>query len=308
MSYTSPARRYTWVSYDITSTPRFDPDVHHYLCYQREIGNEEKKIHWQGYVELKKPMRYGAMWASLGLNGQGKLLVSRGTWEDNKKYCSKEDTRFPGATPKEFGTPCTQGSRNDLKDAIEVLQTKGMEELKLSHPHMYVRYWKGFEKLISELQRDELRKDKPFVHWIYGPTGSGKTHFAEQYANEHKFSYYIYNKSLNGFWQKYNQQPVLILDDFRADTFKFDELLRILDRYQYVINQKQGERWINSPYIFITAPVPPEEMFPNGEQNKEWDQSQLLRRIDVISHCEPRNVPLPKPLRMKIKGGKLVVS
>lgn len=170
---------------------------------------------------------------------------------------------------------------------------------------MYVKYHKGFEKLLEEPKKDEPRTCSPHVHWLYGPTGSGKTHFAVQFAESKGLKYYMYNPSLNGYWQKYNQEKVVIIDDLRDKTFKFDELLRVLDGYKHIINQKNGDRYINSPYIFITSPLSPKDMFPD-KANSEWDSSQLLRRIDHVTYVPPRTLQPKVPVESKLVDGKLV--
>lgn len=298
-------RRYCFTHYEVTTIPKFDEKLHNYLVFQLEVGEEKKIPHWQGYVELKKTMRYKAMFKSLGLGHEGKLIKSRGTAEENKIYCSDPKKRYPGVEGfQEYGTPSVQGQRNDLKSAIETLRKEGIEAVKQQHASVYVRYWKGLEKLLEPKRMDNPRDSKPYVTWLYGPTGSGKTHYCEQFAREQKYEYYIYNKTFNGFWQRYNQQPVLIIDDMRIDTFKFDELLRILDRYQYLVNQKQGDIFINSPHIFITAPTAPEEMFALANTS-EFDVAQLTRRIDCIIKVEPREILVSKPIRYVMKDGKL---
>jgi hypothetical protein len=300
-------RRYCWTHYQVDTLPKYDETLHGYLIYQLEVGEEKKVPHWQGYVELKKTMRYKAMFKSLGLGHEGKIIKARGTAAENKAYCSDPKKRHPEWKVEpgfmEYGAPTVQGQRNDLKSAIDTLLKDGIDAVKQQHASVYVRYWKGLEKLIEPKRIDEPRANKPYVTWVYGPPGSGKSYHAEQFALENKYEYYIYNKSFNGFWQRYNQQKVLIIDDIRVDTFKFDELLRILDRYQYLINQKQGDRFINSPFIYITAPVPPETMFPSDDGEK--DLRQLTRRIDCIIKVEPRDEPVSQPIRYSMKNGKL---
>lgn len=302
-------RRYCWTHYQVDTLPKYDEKVHGYLIFQLEVGEEKKIPHWQGYVELKKTMRYKAMFKSMGLGQEGKIIKAKGTAAENKAYCSDPGKRHPEWKVEpgfmDYGAPTVQGARNDLKSAIDTLRKDGIQKVKDDHACVYVKYWKGLEKLLEPPRLDKPRAQKPFVHWIYGPTGSGKTHLAEAFSKEHKYEYYIYNKSFNGFWQRYNQQPVLIIDDMRPDTFRFDELLRILDRYQYLVNQKQGDIFINSPYIFITAPTAPEEMFALAN-TPEFDYAQLLRRIDIITKAEPRSEPLPVPKRFLLRDGKLI--
>lgn len=111
-----PQRRYAFTHYDI-QPPKFDPDKHYYLCFQREICPNSRRVHWQAYVELVRTMRYKTMWKSMGLSTGGHIEEAKATALENKNYCHKLETRFPGAKQFEFGTPMTQGQRTDLRQA-----------------------------------------------------------------------------------------------------------------------------------------------------------------------------------------------
>lgn len=119
------------------------------------------------------------------------------------------------------------------------------------------------------------QRDPPNVYWLWGPTGSGKTRYAVEQCGE---KYWISHDEK--WFDGYDGQEYVILDDVRAGSYMFNWLLRLLDRYPLQVPVKGGfVRWIPK-VIYITAPEKPEKVFVNHETGEPWDRiDQLLRRI-----------------------------
>ena len=83
------------------------------------------------------------------------------------------------------------------------------------------------------------------------------------------------------WWEGYDAQEYVIIDDMRGDFLKFHQLLKLLDRYPYRVETKGSTRQFLATHIFITSSYHPEEMFSTRE-----DIQQLLRRIDEIKMFE----------------------
>lgn len=65
-----------------------------YCCWQLERG-ENGTPHFQGYVQFNDKMSLSKMKALGGLE-RAHLEVAKGKWQDNKKYCSKDEGRLDG--------------------------------------------------------------------------------------------------------------------------------------------------------------------------------------------------------------------
>lgn len=229
-----------------------------YLIYGREVG-ESGTPHLQGYITFRKAYRLTAL----------KKLHKTAHWEIAKakdaaiNYCMK-DQDYVLIDNRQ------QGARTDLTEACAIIKEEGVQALAVKMPEAYVKYHGGFDKLAYRYQ--EERTEKPYVTWIWGKTGVGKTHMA--FAQEP--DRWVSGENLR-WWDGYEQQPAVILDDFRADFCKFHTLLRILDKYPYTVEIKGGHRRLNSPRIYITSCHPPERIY-----NTREDIDQLLRRIDKV--------------------------
>lgn len=230
---------------------------HKYLIYQFEVGDEgtphlHAYLYYQNSVVM--PKRY----------------LPRGHWEKviNPaaciKYCSKEKTRVAG--PFEVGTKPEPGRRTDLEILAREFVTKPESEFAEENPEAYVMYSRG----LKEFKRAVTMKHRtcaPVIYWRWGLSGCGKT----RGAVEAHSSYYI--KDGSRWWDGYEQQEAIIIDDFEAHDWEWRSFLRLLDRYQYQGQIKGGYVPINSPFLYITCEFPPEHF---------WDGNsleQVMRRI-----------------------------
>lgn len=234
-----------------------ETDDHIYLIYQKEKG-EQGTEHLQAFIYYKNPRIFP------------KKKYPRAHIEEAKNikaaiaYCQKEDTRIEG--PWEQGDMPEQGRRKDLEEVARDFLNTDIETFAENEPAAIVRYHKGLKEL-KNISVYKHRTEPPKVFWFWGETGCGKTRTA---VENHPESHYI--KDGTQWWDGYEQQEAIIIDDFDG-KWPFRDLLRLLDRYQYQGQIKGGYVKINSPYIYITSEFPP-DMSYDGTQLE-----QIERRI-----------------------------
>jgi hypothetical protein len=200
----------------------------------------------------------------------------RGTVEQARAYCTKEETRDPdaGFGITEFGDqPVGQGSRSDLEElAFQLQQGKRGRELFELVPSQFLRNVRGVA-VASAFYESERDWDTE-VHWYFGTTGSGKSRAARE---ENEGAYW---KSCDDFWwDGYAGQEVVVIDDYRKDFCKFSQLLRLFDRYPLRLQVKGGTVSFVARKIVVTSPFSPAATW---SQRSEEDVNQLLRRITRI--------------------------
>lgn len=229
-----------------------------YLCFGKEIAPTTGTPHLQGYLRLKNPKSWETM----------KELHKTAHWEAakagigaNRRYCSKEGEFW------EQGVKPRQGARTDLEAVAELVQNgASLEEVAEEHPATFVRYARGLTALKGRLTKD--RSEMPEVVWLWGSTGVGKT-------REAMSSLSVYMKDGTQWWDGYDQQERIVIDDFDG-KWPFRDFLRLLDRYPYQGQTKGGYVKINSKEIYITAEFPPSNF---------WSGSQLAQVNRRISRC-----------------------
>jgi len=193
--------------------------------------------------------------------------------ESSRNYCMKMQDYF-------IKDKRDQGARTDLKSVCDIVQTRGLAAAVADYPEVYVKFHSGIEKL-NAFYRGIPRDQKPYVVWIYGPTGTGKTRMVYE---QEKSSLWMSGKNLQ-WWDGYDNQDAVLFDDFRGDFCTFHYLLRVLDRYPMRVEVKGSSREFNSKRIYITSCYPPTEIYNKSDE----DVKQLIRRIDEIIFLSPRN-------------------
>lgn len=242
-----------------------------YMVIGKEKGSKTQTKHLQGYVRLKDAKTMKAL--KKKFLPRAHLEIAKGNDEQNRTYCIKEGDY------EEHGEMKKQGRRTDLddiKDAIKGGETKMRNLIHICKNYQSVRMAETLLKY-----EEPKRNWKPIVKWIFGPTGTGKSHMAHTELEDP----YVCMES-NKWWDGYDGHDNVIIDDMRKDFCKFHVLLRLLDRYPHRVECKGGSRQFVARKIYITTCHHPKEMYDTRE-----DIEQLLRRIDEIIYLDQRYIP-----------------
>lgn len=245
--------------------------ISYFIC-QEEVCPDTKREHIQGYVQFTRSTRLQAA-RKIFPKDTHFTIPCKGTAEENRKYCSKIESRKPDGRSFECGAIRTQGKRTDL-EAFKTAIEEGKSEAEIAethfstwaiHPNLFKRY-----KCVKIKPRD--RAIPPQVTVYVGPTGVGKS---KRCFDEHKDDVYI--KDATKWWDGYYGQRCILLDEFMPSNYwTMHELLRFLDRYPFKGETKGGHVEINSPFIEITSNAELDTLFP-FESKEHLDA--LNRRI-----------------------------
>lgn len=247
-----------------------------YMCFQTEVAPETGTPHLQGMWQFPgRGRRFNGVKSLPGMQRANLQPKRCGAWV-NRVYCTKLESR--AVVNYEFfeagETPEPQGTRNDIAEVRDVVYRTGSMKkvLDVATSFQAIKVAETCLKYAPCPERPDIR-----VRWFWGPTGSGKTREARQQAGPDRW---MSSRNLK-WWDGYDGERNIVIDDYRRDFCTFHELLRILDRYEYRIEVKGGMRPLHATNIWITAPLPPAEMWA-GRTDEEL--GQLLRRIHEIRH------------------------
>lgn len=223
-------------------------------------------MHWQGYVEFKKPQRLAAL---KKLIPAAHWEVRRGTREQALEYCRKEESRIRG--PFYAGLPWGtggQGCRTDLQEVKRKID-EGASELRIADEHFAV--WCRHSRAFREYRRLKVtnRNWKTQVIMLIGDPGTGKS---KKVNDEYPGAYW---KQRSIWWCGYEGQEHVVLDDFYG-WLPFDILLRICDRYPLLVETKGGQVTFLAKTVLITSNKEPCEWYDTKKCNME----ALYRRVD----------------------------
>lgn len=248
---TSTVRRFcfTWNNYtseDYERACEFIKSNCKYGIIGKEIAPSTGTAHLQGFCNLQKPMRFNTI--KKRLNNGIHIEKANGSDEDNQKYCSKTGEFF------ETGVPQSQGKRNDLAAVVDSISSGANITSVAEHfPCAFIKYHRGIKEYIKTIRPVPVRDFKTEVFYYYGEPGTGKSRTALEEAKNRGMDS-IYYKPRGLWWDGYQQQECVIIDDFYG-WIKYDEMLKIMDRYPYKVQIKGGFEEFTSKYIWITSNV-----------------------------------------------------
>jgi len=278
------ARHWCITSFQTPLLEQYDPELYaahfdefpniNYLIFQLEKAPTTDQVHLQGYIEYKKPVRMGTVKATFEDN-TAHIEKRIGTREQCITYCKKEESRLENTEPFQYGI-ChqQQGQRNDLEAACTLLKRSlDIKDLVDEMPGLYIKYHRGFEKMVSVLKEKRTWKTMVFVVW--GEPGSGKTRSAYEWNPD---AYFLQRGNGKNLWfDGYYDQTCVIIDDF-YNTIPYDTMLRLCDRYPCRVECKGGSTEFLAQKLIITTNLNPNDIYPNAGNNVD----AFWRRVDRV--------------------------
>ncbi len=238
-----------------------------YVLVADEVGEKEETPHLHLYIEFKNARSFSKMKKDFP---RGNIQIAKGTAQDNEDYLAKQNLI------RKEGDPKQQGKRNDISDVIDSIETG---ELRMRD---IVRSATSVQSIrIAEIRMKyfEPKRNWPVnVIWIYGSTGTGKSHLAHSMCVDP-----FYALDTIHWWEGYDQHEDVIINDFRRDFCKFSQLLKLTDKYPYQVECKGGSRQFLAKRIIITSPLSPSDTYA---LRLDEDITQLVRRCSQVINMD----------------------
>lgn len=230
----------------------------------KEVG-EGGTPHLQGYVRFTNPVRLSALHTALP---RAHWEPRRGTHEQARDYCRKDGDFDQWGTEPASKEEKARRSREAIAARWDAAKAGRFEELPPEHIRVYEYIHR--KQLVSG-DRDDL-----FNLWIYGPSGCGKSSMVRRhYAG-------FYDKRINKWWDNYDGQQVVLLDDVDpSHEFICYDLKRWSDHYAFPVEVKGGSLPpIRPSVVIVTSQFRIQDVFPKHE-----DAAAIHRRFLTVSWC-----------------------
>lgn len=263
-----------------------DDDVKNFHVKYIHIGAEEKcpetkRLHHHAVAQFTTKVTMTRVKLLFG-QSQAHCERKKGTWRQALDYCDKEGP--PVAT---FGdTPC-QGSRADLRAMRDHFQAGGSlrEGIESDLCTVILKHPRAAQLLKNMFTPP--RSVMTEIHILWGPTGTGKSHRAYE---ESKALGEVYFKPSGPWWDGYEQQPCVILEDFRGEV-SLAQMLRLGDKYPLRVPVKGGFEQFTSKRIYITSNVPYCDFWNCEQKGYDASMEAFKRRITVEEELTEQYVP-----------------
>lgn len=249
-----------------------------YHVFGREVCPTTGRRHLQGYIELTRQMDFNSV-RSL-FPGAPHLEPRAGTPLQASDYCKKDGDFW------EMGTlsNARQGTRTDLErclDSVRSNPSTRRQDVAENHTGVFARYPRFVDSLFGFYRQvDTLDWEQPPNQFIFGEPGVGKSRHARTLYPSNE----IYDKGHNKWWDGYDGEPCVLIDDLHPDQAKYLVTYIKLwgDRYPFRAEVKGSSMQIRPAVVVITSNYSVEEMFPNVA-----DQRAVRRRFHITHMLEP---------------------
>ena len=123
------------------------------------------------------------------------------------------------------------------------------------------------------------RKDREMeVVYLEGESGTGKTTYAKQVAEDKGLSYFV-SSSSNDVLFGYKGEDCIILDDMRPSTMGLSDLLKMLDNNTMsTVKSRYRNKVLECKLIIITSVLPMDTFYNGVFQNENEPVEQFKRR------------------------------
>jgi hypothetical protein len=285
-----------------------------YICGGVESGKKTNRLHFQGYVEFTKSMRYTTVGNLLDNNftklkykpKKQRNKLSRGytyskknephnlTWIQRKKgtreqaknyamkieqYLDEADTQI--LQPIQYGKWVENGQRLDLEDlANDIVEGKTDYQIFERDSVAFMRHIKMIKETRSMLLETKFNTIYRHVEvcYIYGTTRSGKTTLITNHFGYENV--YRITDSKNP-WDGYTNQDVIIFEEFR-ETFPLENMLSWLEGHPVQLPARYFNRPAAYTKVFIISNWPWSRQYEIARESIPDDYAALLARLNHV--------------------------
>jgi len=232
----------------------------------RELAPETGKWHLQTKCTWRNAKRWSQM----------KKLCAKQHFEVSVSqcfaYCAKLDSKL--IISHDSRAP---GSRTELVKMKAIIDEGGSDEMLWDeHFGSMCRYNNAMSKYRA-LKAKKRHRPNLFVEWVIGKPGDGKSYKA---GHEEPDAYWLNADGTgNVWWDAYDGESVIVIDDFRPNMFTYEQLLKLLSSEgKYRIAHKGGSSWLHCTKVILTSYVHPDQLYSMYDY-------QLERRITKWTFC-----------------------
>lgn len=219
-----------------------------WLRGQKEVG-EGGREHIQVFACFSKKIRRNTL-----------ITIIPGHWELSRSdaaesYVWKEETRIPG-TQFEFGQrPFKRNCQTDWNRIMELAKRGAIDTIMQDEPQIAIQHYRTFKQIKVDYMVAPENLPAACGKWIYGPPRVGKSFWVRQ-----QWGHDLYIKAQNKWWDGYQGQKFVLLDDFDAKVL--GHYLKIwMDAYAFTAETKHGTVQIRPNLFIITSNYKVEEIF-----------------------------------------------
>lgn len=236
-----------------------------YLIVGKEVGAEGTP-HFQGYVYFHTQIAFTTVKKMLS---RAHFEPCRGNVDQNVAYCSKEGDFY-----EKGEKPLNQKRKGELgkeywEEQFNLAKKGRVDECD---PKLKITHFNSLNAISARFA--PMPEDNEFIDncWYYGETGTGKS----RKARDDNPGAYL--KMCNKWWDGYNGEEVVLMEDFDKNHHVLGHHLKIwADRYAFPAEVKGSKVNLRPRKIIVTSNYHPKDIWGDQPQTLE----PILRRFNV---------------------------
>lgn len=267
-----------------------------YWVYGKEVCPSTGRLHLQCYLAGKKQITLPTIRKWFGADA--KYFVCKGSPEQNRNYCIYDgDFTEWGVLPPDGRKKGGASTQAKWKSIADLAVNRDMKTIMDTYPREAVTSYRNLKQIGYDfgVVPDDLTK--PCGEWIYGKSGVGKSFTAR------KENPGAYLKMMNKWWDNYENEDVVILEDFDpAYVQSMSYFLKIwADAYAFRVEIKNHTVSIRPKKFVVTSQYSLEQLFRDPEMLEAIKRRFTVRHLIELT-SQPKDVkPTRKSTSTKVK-------
>ena len=252
-----------------------------YMVWGSELAPTTGHAHLQGFIQFVNARKFTGVKKLFGFMSP-RLDRGDGKSVEMMKYCKKdncfEEIGTPPMTNEEAGATGARKREMNFKQAIKLAEQGKFDKLRKKWPGMFIRYYRTWLAIHKDSGVRPPDLDQVTGIWVYGPSGSGKSHYARE-----RFPLY-YDKACNKWFDNYQQEPAVLIDDFdKKHDVLAHHLKRWADRYSFSGEIKGGQINLRPEWIVVTSQYRISDIWSDTETVEALNRRFIKIKIHIDS-------------------------